>query len=684
MSFDLIIKNGTVILENEARVVDIAVKGGKIAAIGQDLGDAKEVMDASGLVVSPGMVDAHTHISEPGRSHWEGYETGTRAAAKGGITTMIEMPLNQLPATVDRASIELKFDAAKGKLTIDAAQLGGLVSYNIDRLHELDEVGVVGFKCFVATCGDRGIDNDFRDVNDWQFFKGAQKLGELGQPVLVHCENALICDELGEEAKREGRVTAHDYVASRPVFTEVEAIRRVLYLAKVAGCRLHVCHVSSPEGVEEVTRARQEGQDVTCESCPHYFVLDTDQFEEIGTLAKCSPPIRDLENQKGMWEKLFNGEIDCLVSDHSPCPPEGNIGVIGASGTGIQELCSQIALAGEGITHAIGLGGRDLSREVGGISALTALEMLSADEKSEVLAFVSKPPAEAVRLKIVNAMKATGKPTVALFLGYTPAVARDENVWFASSLDEAARLACLLSRVTARRNAITPASSGFICGLYTGGTLAAEAAGLLAGHLGVEADDTHHHGMMLDADGHQIIDLGDDFYTVGRPHPMIDPALRNQLIADLGAKPQVRVLLLDVVIGFGATADPAASLVSAWQKACAARSDNQPLYAIATVTGTERDPQCRSQQIATLEDAGIAVVSSLPEATLLAAALIRPLSPATQQHTPSLLENVAVINIGLRSFALELQSASKPVVHYQWSPVAGGNKKLARLLERLQ
>ncbi|EJF3599937.1 acyl-CoA synthetase FdrA [Escherichia coli] len=364
--------------------------------------------------------------------------------------------------------------------------------------------------------------------------------------------------------------------------------------------------------------------------------------------------------------------------------PEGNIGVIGASGTGIQELCSQIALAGEGITHAIGLGGRDLSREVGGISALTALEMLSADEKSEVLAFVSKPPAEAVRLKIVNAMKATGKPTVALFLGYTPAVARDENVWFASSLDEAARLACLLSRVTARRNAITPASSGFICGLYTGGTLAAEAAGLLAGHLGVEADDTHHHGMMLDADGHQIIDLGDDFYTVGRPHPMIDPALRNQLIADLGAKPQVRVLLLDVVIGFGATADPAASLVSAWQKACAARSDNQPLYAIATVTGTERDPQCRSQQIATLEDAGIAVVSSLPEATLLAAALIRPLSPATQQHTPSLLENVAVINIGLRSFALELQSASKPVVHYQWSPVAGGNKKLARLLERLQ
>lgn len=203
MSFDLIIKNGTVILENESRVVDIAVADGKIAAIGENLGEAKQIMDAAGLIVSPGMVDAHTHISEPGRTHWEGYETGTRAAAKGGITTMIEMPLNQLPATVDRETIELKFDAAKGKLTIDAAQLGGLVSYNLDRLHELEDVGVVGFKCFVATCGDRGIDNDFRDVNDWQFFKGAQKLAEMKQTVLVHCENALICDELGEEAKEK-------------------------------------------------------------------------------------------------------------------------------------------------------------------------------------------------------------------------------------------------------------------------------------------------------------------------------------------------------------------------------------------------------------------------------------------------------------------------------------------------
>lgn len=328
MSFDVLIRNGTVILEDEAVVTDVAVKDGKIVAIGAGLTGAASEIDATGLIVSPGMIDPHSHISEPGRTEWEGYETATRAAAKGGITSMVEMPLNQLPATVDRASIELKFEAAKGKLTVDIAQFGGLVSYNLDRLHELDEVGVVAFKCFVATCGDRSISNDFRNVNDYEFFKGASILGKMGQFLAIHAENAEICDGLGAEAVKEGRVTAHDYVASRPVFTEVEAIRRVLFLAKEAGCRVHICHISSPEGVEEVTRARLEGQDVTCESCPHYFALTTDEFAEIGTLAKCSPPIRDGENQLGMWQKLFDGEIDCLGSDHSPCTPdmkEGNI-----------------------------------------------------------------------------------------------------------------------------------------------------------------------------------------------------------------------------------------------------------------------------------------------------------------------------------------------------------------------
>ncbi|MCS2158030.1 acyl-CoA synthetase FdrA [Scandinavium sp. H11S7] len=364
--------------------------------------------------------------------------------------------------------------------------------------------------------------------------------------------------------------------------------------------------------------------------------------------------------------------------------PKGNIGVIGASGTGIQELTSQIALAGEGITHAIGLGGRDLSEQVGGISALTALEMLASDAPSQVLAFVSKPPADTVRHRVIQAMKASGKPVVALFLGYVSPVARDENVWFAATLDEAARLACLLSRVTSRVDTCAPAAGGVLRGLYTGGTLAAEAAMLLASHLGIEPDPLHHHGMMLDAQGHQVIDLGDDFYTVGRPHPMIDPSLRNQLVAGLGQQPDVSVLMLDVVLGYGATDSPAGPLVEAIAKAQAGRSAAHPLQVIATVTGTERDPQVRSMQIAILEDAGIAVVNSLPEATLLAVELLRPRPVHLAESTAALLEGVAVINAGLRSFALDLQAADTPVVHYSWVPVAGGNQQLARLLERLQ
>lgn len=364
--------------------------------------------------------------------------------------------------------------------------------------------------------------------------------------------------------------------------------------------------------------------------------------------------------------------------------PDGNIGVIGASGTGIQELVSQIVLGGEGISHAIGLGGRDLSAEVGGISAQTALEMLTQDGQSQVLAFVSKPPAEAVRLKMISAMKRSGKPVVALFLGYAPKNTRDGNVWFARTLDEAGRLACLLARVVRHQETLTAVAGTQIRGFYTGGTLAAESAGLLAERLNITPDEHHPQGMMLNALGHQVIDLGDDFYTVGRPHPMIDPSLRNQLIAELGKDSQVGVLLLDVVIGYGATADPAESLVEACQQAWVVRGERHPLHVIATVTGTETDPQCRSLQIAALEDAGVVVVDSLPEATLLAAALISPPQMVEQTPRASLLDGVAVINAGLRSFALDLQSAGTPVVHYQWAPIAGGNKKLARLLERLQ
>ncbi|ELN4156362.1 acyl-CoA synthetase FdrA [Citrobacter braakii] len=361
--------------------------------------------------------------------------------------------------------------------------------------------------------------------------------------------------------------------------------------------------------------------------------------------------------------------------------PEGGIGVIGASGTGIQEITSQIALHQQGISHAIGLGGRDLSADVGGISALTALEMLAADDATRVMAFVSKPPSPQVRTRIIAAMQKVGKPVVALFLGSKPEQRREGNVWLANSLSDAARLAVLLMRVAQQRRAQPEVAGKGIYGLYAGGTLAAEAAMLLSAGLGVPVSESHDQGVMLDAGGHRIVDLGDDSYTLGRPHPMIDPTTRSIEIEKLAAFPDVGVLLLDVVLGYGACADPAGAVVEAVDQVRAKRT--APLVVIATLTGTEGDPQGRCEQEEKLREAGVAVVETLEEAVLLAVSLTHHQNHNIPQTHSALLAGVQVINAGLRSFALDLQSSGTPVVHYQWAPVAGGNARLANLLKQL-
>ncbi|HEM6833303.1 TPA: acyl-CoA synthetase FdrA [Citrobacter koseri] len=361
--------------------------------------------------------------------------------------------------------------------------------------------------------------------------------------------------------------------------------------------------------------------------------------------------------------------------------PEGGIGVIGASGTGIQEVTSQIALHQQGISHAIGLGGRDLSAEVGGISALTALDMLAADDATRVIAFVSKPPSPQVRTRIIAAMQNVGKPVVALFLGRQPEQRREGNVWLANSLSDAAQLAVLLMRVAQQRRIQPEVTGKGIYGLYAGGTLAAEAAMLLSAGLGVPVSESHDQGVMLEAGGHRIVDLGDDSYTLGRPHPMIDPTTRSIEIEKLTAMPTVGVLLLDVVLGYGACADPAGAVVEAIEQVRAKRA--APLVVIATLTGTDADPQGRSGQAEKLREAGIAVVETLEEAVLLAISLTRHQERSIPQAHSALLDGVQVINAGLRSFALDLQSSGTPVVHYQWAPVAGGNARLASLLKQL-
>ncbi|MFD1065045.1 allantoinase AllB [Oceanobacillus locisalsi] len=326
MNFDAIIKNGIVILENEEQAVEVGIKDGKIAAIGNNLGTDAAIIDAKGTIVSPGMVDAHVHITEPGggyRDEWEGYDTGTRAAAKGGVTTIIEMPLNQVPATVNQASIQEKYEAGEGKLSVDVASYGGLVPFNLDGgIQELDNNGVVGYKCFLATCGDRSIEGDFMNVDDYSLYEGMKQIAKTGKILSVHAENAAITDKLGEIAAKNGETSLRAYVDSRPVFTEVEPIQKIILFAKETGCRVHIVHVACEEGVDEIIKAQQEGVDITCETCTHYLYFYKEELDDIGPVVKCSPPIREQSRLEGMWHRVFDGDISFITSDHSPCTPD--------------------------------------------------------------------------------------------------------------------------------------------------------------------------------------------------------------------------------------------------------------------------------------------------------------------------------------------------------------------------
>ncbi len=362
---------------------------------------------------------------------------------------------------------------------------------------------------------------------------------------------------------------------------------------------------------------------------------------------------------------------------------QGPIGIVGASGTGIQELCSQIALQGSGITHALGLGGRDLSEKIGGISALMALDMLSKDPASKVIAFVSKPPAPSVKEKVTQAMLNLGKPVVALFLGEVPAVRQKDNVFFAYTLDEAAQLAADLAHTESLRETLPNVHGKKIAGLYSGGTLAAETSMLMGQALGLPEDHEHAEGFMLRADGNTIVDLGDDMYTRGRPHPMIDPSVRNEKIIALARQSDVGVLMLDVVIGFGSHQNPAGEVADAVKTLMQKRGEN-PLIVLATVTGTADDPQDRDAQVAELRDAGIIVAGSTREAVMLATRLVSA-GPASNTGTPAILKDEPqAINIGLRGFAEDLQTGQVSVVHYQWAPSCGGDERMRSILEQLQ
>ena len=284
----------------------IGIAGGKIAALAG--GTAREEIDATGLLVLPGVIDAHVHFNEPGRTEWEGIATGSRGCAAGGTTAFFDMPLNSTPPLINAESFAEKCTIAGRESFVDFALWGGLVPGNLDQLEALRDCGVIGLKAFMSHSGIA----DFPSADPATLRAGMKRAAALGLIVAVHAE-------IDHPELRHG-ASIRDYLASRPIAIELEAIRLALDFAGETRCALHVVHVSSAAGVRLIAEARAAGTDVTCETCPHYLVLNEQDAERLGAIAKCAPPIRSESERVLLLDRVKAGDVQTIGSDHSPSP----------------------------------------------------------------------------------------------------------------------------------------------------------------------------------------------------------------------------------------------------------------------------------------------------------------------------------------------------------------------------
>jgi allantoinase len=301
----VIIRGGVVVSCKGRRRADVSIEDGRTVSVGEVDGSGP-VIDASGLLVMPGMVDGHVHVDEPGRTDWEGFETGSAAAAAGGVTTMVDMPIDCDPPTTSRSAVEAKAAAVEAHSRIDVAMWGGLVESSLSQLDELLDAGVAGFKAFACPSGW----DEFPPVSGSTLAAGLRVAARAGVPVAVHCE----LEELGHT-----------------IDSEVQAIRWAAGMAREVDARLHVVHVSAAQAADEARR----WPGVTIETCPHYLVLDEGDETRLGPIAHCSPPVRSRSNREALWERVRSGGIDSVASDHSPCPPSRRPTWAGIDGIGM-------------------------------------------------------------------------------------------------------------------------------------------------------------------------------------------------------------------------------------------------------------------------------------------------------------------------------------------------------------
>ncbi len=311
-----------VVTPEGVRPATVTVEDGRITGVGPLDGDPT-IPD--GLVLLPGLVDSHVHVNEPGRTHWEGFTTATRAAAAGGITTIVDMPLNCLPPTTDVAALQAKVAAAREQAHVDVAFWGGAVPGNEDHLEALLDAGVRGFKTFLC---DSGIP-EYGCVHPTDLTPLLRRIAALDTTLIVHAEDPDVCEEAAASLDLRNPRSHATWQDSRPPQAEVAAVRALVAGVRETGARVHVLHLSAAEAGAVLADARAEGLPITVETCPHYLTLHAEDVPAVATAFKCAPPIRGRANADALWDLLGDGHVDAVVSDHSPCPPEDK-----APGTG--------------------------------------------------------------------------------------------------------------------------------------------------------------------------------------------------------------------------------------------------------------------------------------------------------------------------------------------------------------